>query len=146
MVASDDVDQEPSSRSLQAASDSSDVLGEDARLQLLDQDSSRTVSNAEAILKPGCGMGRSLLSRGAAALANRLRGHAEKSIARLPSHSMLGLNYKLLTTSTAFSNCVSLPSRSASRDNSAETAGMIPLFSNILPCQVRYPATGNPKM
>src|ERR1022692_3100319 len=104
------------------------------------------VSNAEAILQPECGMGRSLLSRGAAALANRLGGHAEKSIARLPSHSMLGLNYKLLTTSTALSNWASLPSRSASLDNSAETAGMMPLFSNILPCQVRYPATGNPKM
>ncbi len=46
--------------------------------------------------------------------------------------------YKLLTTSTAFSNWVSLPSRNASRDNSAETAGIMPLFSNILPCQVRY--------
>ena len=54
--------------------------------------------------------------------------------------------YKLLTTSSAFSNCVSLPSRKASRDSSTETVGMIPLFSNILPCQVRYPATGNPKM
>jgi|ERR1019366_4940087 hypothetical protein len=37
VIASDDVDQETSSRPLQAASDSSDILGEDAGLQLLDQ-------------------------------------------------------------------------------------------------------------
>jgi hypothetical protein len=53
------------------------------------------VSNAEAILKPGCGMGRSLLNRGAAALANRLRGHAGKSIARL-LHTQFGSQLEAL--------------------------------------------------
>jgi hypothetical protein len=53
------------------------------------------VSNAEAILKPGCGMGWSLLSRGAAALATRLRGHAEKAIARL-LHTQFGSQLEAL--------------------------------------------------
>ena len=55
----------------------------------------------------------------------------------------LALGYKFLTTSTAFSNCVSLPSRSASRDSSVENGRLIPSFSNILPCQSdrRQPAT-----
>ncbi len=49
-------------------------------------------------------------------------------------------------TAIAVSSWVSLSSFNASRESSIENLGMMPLFSSIRPCQVRYAATGNPKM
>jgi len=49
-------------------------------------------------------------------------------------------------TSIAVSSWGSLSSFNASRESSIENLGMMPLFSSIRPCQVRYAATGNPRM
>jgi hypothetical protein len=46
-------------------------------------------------------------------------------------------SYRLRTMSTAFSSCVSLPPLNASRESSIVNLGTMPLFSSILPCQVR---------
>jgi len=54
--------------------------------------------------------------------------------------------YNAFATSTAVSSCVSRPSFNASRASPMENFGTMPLFSSILPCHVRYAATGRPRM